>query len=254
MSIRVVLYEDNRSLREGLFQLIEGTSGFHCVGAFANCDRILQQMEETRPDVVLMDIELPGISGIEAVAIVKEKFPEVKILMETIFEDNEKIFDSICNGAEGYILKNTPPALILSAIKEIYEGGAPMTPSVASKLLKMFQKNSFSSAKEAFSLTDREREILRSLVEGMSYKMIAATCFISLDTVSGHIKNIYRKLQVHSKSEAVVKAIKGKNYLMYDLRCTMYDGKANGERRLGLMIMISTYLNHHDHLRSLSKF
>ena len=210
MSIRVAIYEDNRNLREGLFQLIDGTDGFRCVGAFANCDRMLRQIEEVKPNVVLMDIQLPGISGIEAVKILKEKFPEVKVLMETIFEDNNKIFDSICNGAEGYILKNTPPALILSAIKEIYEGGAPMTPSVASKVLKMFKNHSFSSLKEATNLTEREREILKSLVEGMSYKMIAAACFISIDTVSGHIKNIYKKLQVHSKSEAVVKAIKGK--------------------------------------------
>ncbi len=210
MSIRVVLYEDNHNLREGLFQLINGTDGFHCVGAFANCDRIVDQIEKTKPDVVLMDIELPGISGIEAVKILKQKFPEVKVLMETIFEDNNKIFDSICNGAEGYILKNTPPALILSSIKEIYDGGAPMTPSVASKVLKMFKSNSFSALKETTMLTERESEILKSLVEGMSYKMIAASCFISIDTVSGHIKNIYKKLQVHSKSEAVVKALKGK--------------------------------------------
>ena len=210
MSIRVAIYEDNRNLREGLFQLIDGTDGFRCVGAFANCDNMLRQIEEAKPNVVLMDIQLPGISGIEAVKILKEKFPDVKVLMETIFEDNNKIFDSICNGAEGYILKNTPPAFILSAIKEIYEGGAPMTPSVASKVLKMFKNHSFSSLKEATNLTEREREILKSLVEGMSYKMIASACFISIDTVSGHIKNIYKKLQVHSKSEAVVKAIKGK--------------------------------------------
>src|SRR5262249_48926311 len=135
----------------------------------------------------------------------------IKILMETIFEDNNKIFDSICNGAEGYILKNTSPVLILSAIKDIYEGGAPMTPSVASKVLKMFKKNSSVALKEEeISLTEREKEILTLLVEGMSYKKIAATCFISADTVNGHVKNIYKKLQVHSKSEAVVKAIKGK--------------------------------------------
>src|SRR6266487_1437472 len=152
MSIRVVIYEYNRNLREGLFQLIDGTNGFRCVGAFANCDRIVRQIEEVKPDVVLMDIELPGISGIQAVKILKEKFPVVKVLMETIFENNDKIFDSICNGAEGYILKNTPPALILSAIREIYEGGAPMTPSVASKVLKMFMKNSFSSVKEVSNL------------------------------------------------------------------------------------------------------
>jgi DNA-binding NarL/FixJ family response regulator len=210
MSIRVALYEDNHNLREGLFQLINGTDGFLCVGAYANCDRIVEQIEKVKPDVVLMDIELPGISGIEAAKIIKQRFPEIKILMETIFEDNNKIFDSICNGAEGYILKNTPPALILSAIKEIYDGGAPMTPSVASKVLKMFKKNSFSALKETVTLTERESEILKLLVEGMSYKMIAAGCFISIDTVSGHIKNIYKKLRVHSKSEAVVKVLKGK--------------------------------------------
>jgi DNA-binding NarL/FixJ family response regulator len=210
MSIKVTIFEDNRNLREGLFQLIDGSEGFRCVGAFANCDRLIQHIKESKPDVVLMDIEMPGLSGIEAIKILKENFPEIKVLMETIFEDNDKIFDSICNGAEGYILKNTPPVLILSAIKEIYEGGAPMTPSVASKVLKMFKKNSSTSIKETFDLTEREKEILKSLVEGMSYKMIAATRFISIDTVSGHIKNIYKKLQVHSKGEAVAKAIKGK--------------------------------------------
>ena len=210
MSIKVAIFEDNRNLREGLFQLIDGSDGFNCVGAFPNCDRLIQNLKESKPDVVLMDIEMPGLSGIEAIKILKENFPDVKVLMETIFEDNNKIFDSICNGAEGYILKNTPPVLILSAIKEIYEGGAPMTPSVASKVLKMFKKNSTSDLKEELDLTEREKEILKSLVEGMSYKMIAATYFISIDTVSGHIKNIYKKLQVHSKSEAVAKAIRGR--------------------------------------------
>jgi len=210
MRINVAIFEDNRNLREGLFQLVDGTDGFRCVGAFPNCDRLIQNIKESKPDVVLMDIEMPGLSGIEAIKILKENFPEVKVLMETIFEDNNKIFDSICNGAEGYILKNTSPVLILSAIKEIYEGGAPMTPSVASKVLKMFKNNFGSTSKEELDLTEREKEILRSLVEGMSYKMIAATYFISIDTVSGHIKNIYKKLQVHSKGEAVAKAIKGR--------------------------------------------
>lgn len=210
MNIKVAIFEDNRNLREGLFQLIDGSEGFRCVGAFPNCDRLIQNIKESKPDVVLMDIEMPGISGIEAIIILKGNFPEMKILMETIFEDNDKIFNSICNGAEGYILKNTAPVLILSAIKEIYEGGAPMTPSIASKVLKMFKKNSPVASKEELYLTEREKEILKSLVEGMSYKMIAATCFISADTVSGHIKNIYKKLQVHSKSEAVAKAIRGK--------------------------------------------
>lgn len=209
-NLRVTIFEDNRNLREGLFQLIDASEGFTCSGAFANCLNIVKNIEETSPDVILMDIEMPGISGIEAVKLAKEKFPEVKILMETIFDDNDKIFNSICNGAEGYILKNTPPVQILSAIKEIYEGGAPMTPSIASKVLKMFKNKPAENASEEFNLTEREKEILKCLVEGMSYKLIAYTCFISIDTVSGHIKNIYKKLQVHSKSEAVAKAIKGK--------------------------------------------
>ena len=208
MSIRVAIFEDNHNLRDGLFQLINGTPEFACVGAFVNCNSLLKNIEESKPDVVLMDIEMPGMSGIDAVKILKEKHPEVKILMETIFEDNEKIFQSICNGANGYILKNTSPVQILSSIKEIYEGGAPMTPSIASTVLKMFKQGTFSVAKNTFDLTDREKEILKHLVEGMSYKLIADACFISMDTVSGHIKNIYKKLQVHSKSQAVAKAIK----------------------------------------------
>lgn len=208
-NLRVTIFEDNRSLREGLFQLINGSEGFTCGGAFANCLNIVDDIAKSSPDVILMDIEMPGISGIEAVKLAKEKFPEVRILMETIFDDNDKIFNSICNGAEGYILKNTPPVQILSSIREIYDGGAPMTPSIASKVLKMF-KNKPAENSEEFNLTDREKEILKCLVEGMSYKLIADTCFISIDTVSGHIKNIYKKLQVHSKSEAVAKAIKGR--------------------------------------------
>jgi DNA-binding NarL/FixJ family response regulator len=210
MIIRVAIFEDNRNLRDGLYQLINGSHDFECTGAYANCNTLLKNIEESKPDVVLMDIEMPGMNGIEAVKLLKEKHPEIKILMETIFEDNDKIFKSVCNGAEGYILKNTSPVQILSSIKEIYEGGAPMTPSIASKVLKMFKVQSSHDSKNSFDLTEREKEILKCLVEGMSYKLIADNCFISVDTVSGHIKNIYKKLQVHSKSEAVAKAIKGK--------------------------------------------
>jgi DNA-binding NarL/FixJ family response regulator len=157
-----------------------------------------------------MDIEMPGINGIEAVGVIKEEFPDMKILMETIFDDDEKIFNSICAGAEGYILKHTSPAEIMEAIKEIYEGGSPMTPSIANRVLKMVKDKPSGFIKESFDLSAREKEILTCLVKGMSYKMIADTCFISIETVNVHIKNIYKKLQVHSKSEAVVKAIKGR--------------------------------------------
>lgn len=208
--IKVAIFEDNRSLREGLAVMIGGTPGFNCVGAFPNCNNLLKNISQADPDVVLMDIEMPGINGIEAVGMIKEEYPDMKILMETIFDDDEKIFNSICAGAEGYILKHTSPAEIMEAIKEIHEGGSPMTPSIANRVLKMVKQRPDTGSKESFDLTDREKEILMCLVKGMSYKMVADACFISIETVNVHIKNIYRKLQVHSKSEAVAKAIKGK--------------------------------------------
>ena len=210
MDIKVAIFEDNSNMREGLYQLINGSHGFTCTGAFPNCDDLISRIEKSDPDVIVMDIEMPGMSGIEGVKLVKENFPEIKILMETIFEDDKKIFDSICAGAEGYILKNTPPVEILEAIKEIYEGGSPMSPTIANRVLKMVKSQHSSDSKNLFNLTDREKEILSCLVEGMSYKLIADECSISIDTVNVHIKNIYKKLQVHSKSEAVAKAIKGR--------------------------------------------
>jgi DNA-binding NarL/FixJ family response regulator len=209
-NIKVVIFEDNTNLRRGLTTLINGSDGFECAGAFGNCDKLIKNITDTKPDVVLMDIEMPGMDGIEAVKMLKPQFPEIKILMETIFEDDEKVFHSICSGAEGYILKNTPPSQILDAIREIHEGGAPMTPSIASKVLAMFKSGTSFSKDESYNLTDREMEVLKYLVDGMSYKLIAEKCFVSIDTVSSHVKNIYKKLQVHSKSEAVAKAIKGK--------------------------------------------
>ncbi len=208
--IRVVIFEDNNSLRNGLNQLIEGSNGYSCVGAFPDCSNLLKKIEETKPDVVLMDIEMPGMNGIEGVKLLRDKKPELKVLMQTIFEENEKIFQSICAGASGYILKNTSPSRILEAIKETYEGGAPMSPSIATKVLKMMQVQNGLSKSNSFNLTEREKEVLSCLVKGMSYKLIAEACFISVDTVRGHIRNIYEKLHVHSKSEAVAKAIKGK--------------------------------------------
>jgi len=208
--IRVCIFEDNTQLRESLFTLIDASDGFVCVGSFANCDDVTDKVSSVKPDVILMDIELPGTNGIDAVRLIKLKFPESKILMETIFEDDDKVFQSICNGAEGYILKSTPPQEILDAITEIHEGGAPMTPAIALKVMRMFKQNLSANKDDSFNLSSREKEILKCLVEGMSYKLIASHCFISIDTVHGHIKNIYKKLQVHSKSEAVVKAIKSR--------------------------------------------
>ena len=200
--IKVAIFEDNRSLREGLAAMIGGTPGFECVGAFPNCNNLLKNISQAKPDVILMDIE--------AVALIKEELPEIKILMETIFDDDEKIFNSICAGAEGYILKHTTPSEIMEAITEIHEGGSPMTPSIANRVLKMVKQRPEPGIKESFDLSTREKEILTCLVKGMSYKMIADTCFISIETVNVHIRNIYKKLHVHSKSEAVAKAIRGR--------------------------------------------
>lgn len=210
MKIKVAIFEDNKGLRQGLYQLINGSDGFQCVGAFEDCLNLLQDIEQSKPDVVLMDIQMPGINGIEAVRILREKHPHLKILMQTIFEDSEKIFQSILAGASGYILKNTSPARILDFIKETFDGGGPMSPSVATKVLKMVASQSPSDGIVTFDLSEREREILSCLVKGMSYKLIADACSISIDTVRGHIRNIYEKLHVHSKSEAVAKAIRGK--------------------------------------------
>jgi DNA-binding NarL/FixJ family response regulator len=208
MDIRVTIFEDNKSLRNGLYQLINGSEGFTCGGAFEDCLDLLENIENTKPDVVLMDIQMPEINGIEAVGILREKYPELKILMQTIFEDSEKIFQSILAGASGYILKNTSPSRILDFIRETHEGGAPFSPSVATKVLQIIAQQSPSTQQNKFNLSDREKEILSCLVKGMSYKLIALACFISIDTVRGHIRSIYEKLHVHSKSQAVATAIK----------------------------------------------
>jgi DNA-binding NarL/FixJ family response regulator len=210
MMIKVVIFEDNANLRVSLYQLINGSAGFECAGAFEDCSDLLRNIKNTNPDVILMDIGMPGINGIEAVKLIREKYPDMKILMQTVFEDNEKIFQSILAGASGYILKNTQPSRILDFIKETYEGGAPMSPIVATKVLKMLGQQPAEPKQDNFNLSQREREILTCLVNGMSYKLIADECFISIDTVRTHIKSIYDKLHVHSKGEAIVKAIKDK--------------------------------------------
>jgi DNA-binding NarL/FixJ family response regulator len=210
MDIKVAIFDDNVSLRQSLFQLINGSEGFRCVGVFEDCLDLIKNIEMSKPDVVLMDIEMPGINGIDAVRMLREKYPQLKIMMQTIFEDNEKIFNSILAGASGYILKNTSPSRFLEFIKETYEGGAPMSPSVATKVLKIVADHPSAAKTENFDLSEREKEILSCLVKGMSYKLIAEACFISIDTVRGHIRNIYEKLHVHSKGEAVAKAIKSK--------------------------------------------
>ena len=207
MKIRVALFEDNKKLRESLEQLINSAEDMICSGAFADANKLIHSMQLAGPDVVMMDINMPGISGIEGVRMIREKFPNVHILMQTVFDDNDKIFAAICAGASGYMLKKTTPQKMIEAIRETYQGGAPMTPSVAVKVLQMFRLQNKGEKNEFIDLSEREKEILDLLVKGKSYKAIAGICFISIDTVSTHVRHIYEKLHVHSKSEAVAKAI-----------------------------------------------
>jgi len=210
MEIKVAIFEDNKKLRESLEQLVNNAEGMYCTGAFSDANKLLRNMQSANPDVVMMDINMPGTSGIEAVQQIKEKYPNMQILMQTVFEENDKIFAAICAGASGYMLKKTAPQKMIEAIRETHLGGAPMTASVAVKVLQMFRSQSSADKKEYIDLSEREKEILALLVKGKSYQTIAAECFVSIDTVKTHVKHIYEKLHVHSKSEAVVKAINHK--------------------------------------------
>ena len=210
VKIKVTVFEDNEQLLESLNQLIDATAELVCTGAFTNAQHLEKKIAQSNPEVVIMDIDMPGMNGIDAVSILHTKYPHIRILMQTVFDDNDKIFAAIRAGASGYILKKSSPAKIIESIMDTYNGGAPMTPSVAEKVLTMFRYQNQTTQAENINLSEREKEILTLLVKGKSYKMIAAECFISIDTVNSHIKNIYEKLHVHSKSEAVVKAINQK--------------------------------------------
>ena len=204
-----MLYEDNPQLREGLTMLIEGSEGFTVLASFKNCNNVLSEVEAFKPDVILMDIDMPGVSGIEGLKIIRQHNQEVKVLMLTVFDDNKNVFEALKSGANGYVLKKTPPAKLLEYILEAASGGAPMTSSIATQVLKMFSEVQVPQG-EDYNLSDREKEVLQHLVNGYSYKMIASDMFIAIDTVRSHIKKIYEKLHVNSKSEAVAKAFKDK--------------------------------------------
>src|SRR4029079_4998003 len=196
--IKVTIFEDSKHLRESLYYLISGTEGFMCTGAFADSNDLMFQLKRSQPDVVLMDIEMPGMNGIEAVKIIKQNFPLVQVLMQTIFHDDDNIFNAICAGASGYILKTTSPAGYIEAIKDVYNGGSPMTGSIARRVLELFQKNIVPSATHDYQLTPKEKEILQQLVKGKSFKMIGDAINVSYETVRTHMKNIYTKLHVNS--------------------------------------------------------
>lgn len=209
--VRVAIFEDNKHLRETFELLLNHTDGFICTGAWPNCRNIINNLEVYASDIVLMDIEMPGMNGIEATKLVKEHFPTINILIQTVFFEDEHIFNAICAGASGYILKSTTPDGYIEALKDVQAGGSPMTPGIARRMLELF-KNNLQPATPAkdYNLTGQEKKVLQLLVEGKSYKLIAAELFVSVDTVKTHVSNTYAKLHVHSGTEAVSLAIRDK--------------------------------------------
>jgi len=205
--ITVAIVEDQPALREGLALLIGGTRGFACTGSYGTMEDGLRGLEHAAPDVLLCDIGLPGMSGIEGVRRATARDPKLHILMLTVYADNEHVFEAICAGAHGYLLKDTPPERLVEAIRELAAGGAPMSPEIARKVVSMFQRVAPPRASE-HRLTEREMEVLQALADGHSYKTAARALSLSIDTIRFHVRGIYAKLHVHSKSEAVLLALR----------------------------------------------
>lgn len=215
MVIRVAVFDDNQLIREALKTILNGTTGFICTGTFANVNQVEADVAFSRPHVILMDIEMPGKSGIDATKIIKQLYPNVKVLIQTVFNDNDKIFNALCAGAAGYILKSDSPIKQLQAVEDVYNGGASMSPTIAQKVMQFFvQQNVIlvKPQKTDFSLSTREKEILSLMIEGYNHRNIADKAFISYETVRTHIKHIYKKLHVACRSDAILKA-KQQGYL-----------------------------------------
>lgn len=206
--ITVVIVEDNDTIREGLALLINATEGMECPAHFSSCEKFIAQLPRLTPDLVLMDIGLPGMSGIDGIKPALEILPEALIVMLTVYEDDQHIFQSLCAGASGYLLKKTPPAQLMSFIQEAFDGGSPMSAEIARKVVTLFRRFAPAADDSAVQFTKRELDILSGLSQGSSYKMLAFELAISVDTIRYHIRNIYKKLQVHSQSEAVAKALR----------------------------------------------
>jgi len=205
--IRVAIIEDKREIREGLVLLIGDTDGFDCTGSFGSMEDALGRIGTDLPDVALVDLGLPGMDGIEGIRILKERYPALELLVLTIYDDDDRIFDALCAGAMGYLLKKTPPGRLLDSLRETVAGGAPMSPEIARRVIQLF-RGVRSPARPDHDLTPHEVRILKLLVEGHNYKTAAVELEVSVNTVAFHMKSIYIKLQVHSKSEAVAKALR----------------------------------------------
>lgn len=208
-TVRVMIIEDQRELREGLATLINFTNGFKCTGSFRSMEEALARLRREKPDVVLSDIGLPGMNGIEGIREIKKLYPDLKTLMLTVYDDDERIFDALCAGASGYLLKRTPPTKLLENIKEAITGGAPMSPEVALKVIKLF-RDIRPPERVDYDLTPHETRLLKLLVDGHNYTTAAEELKVSYNTIKFHMRNIYEKLQVHSKSEAVAKALRNR--------------------------------------------
>jgi len=207
--VRVVIVEDDRATREGLAMLINGTPGYSCVATHRSVEDALRALDNGPPDVLLLDIDLPGMLGSDGVKVIKRKYPSMEILMLTVYAEEDKVFESICNGACGYLLKETPPAKLLEAISEAHRGGSPMSPEIARKVVMLFQKTG-PPEKLDDKLTPQELRLLKLLVDGYSYQGVGDQLKISINTVRDYIRSIYDKLHVHSRSEAVAKALRSR--------------------------------------------
>jgi DNA-binding NarL/FixJ family response regulator len=207
--VRVAIVEDHREFREYLSALISGTEGFECLGSFRSVEEALPKLTSSVPDVMLIDIGLPGMSGIEGIRLFKERSPEILFLTLTIHDDDERIFDSLCAGASGYLLKKTQPSKLVESVKEAAQGGAPMSPEIARRVVRLFREIRPPERAE-YNLTPHETRILKLLVEGHNYKTAATKLGVAPTTINFHLQNIYQKLQVHSKTEAVAKALRNR--------------------------------------------
>jgi DNA-binding NarL/FixJ family response regulator len=205
-NITVAIIEDERDIRECLSVLVNGTPGYACTGSFRTVEEALDKIPHRLPDVVLSDIGLPGMSGIEGVKILKQRYPQLLVLMLTVYDDDERIFDAMCAGACGYLLKKTPPARLLDSLTEAVQGGAPMSPEVARRVIALF-RDIRPPDRADYKLTPHETRLLKLFVEGHNYKTAAAELRVSVNTINFHVRSIYEKLQVHSRSEAVAKAL-----------------------------------------------